>query len=76
MQVQIIWSGLEDFRKCLKNNKRYTKMFFSKDFGIRKNTQVVTDQQTRCYTNLFINCRQVVFALLVPSCWNKFGTNC
>ena len=27
-------------------------------------------------TNLFTNCRQVVFALLVPSCWNKFGTRC
>jgi hypothetical protein len=24
-------------------------------------------------TNLFTSCRQVVFALLVPSCCNKFG---
>ena len=27
-------------------------------------------------TNLFTSCRQVVFALLVPSCCNKFGTSC
>jgi hypothetical protein len=27
-------------------------------------------------TNLFTSCRQVVFALLVPSCCNKFGTGC
>jgi hypothetical protein len=26
--------------------------------------------------NLFTSCRQVVFALLVPSCCNKFGTSC
>jgi hypothetical protein len=26
-------------------------------------------------TNLFTSCRQVVFALLVPSCCNKFGTS-
>jgi surface polysaccharide O-acyltransferase-like enzyme len=25
-------------------------------------------------TNLFTSCQQVVFALLVPSCCNKFGT--
>ena len=24
----------------------------------------------------FTNCRQLVFALLVPSCCNKFGTSC
>jgi hypothetical protein len=27
-------------------------------------------------TNLFTSCQQVVFALLVPSCCNKFGTSC
>jgi hypothetical protein len=27
-------------------------------------------------TNLFTSCQQVVFALLVPSCCNKFGTTC
>jgi hypothetical protein len=27
-------------------------------------------------TNLFTSCRQVVFALLVPSCCNKFGISC
>jgi hypothetical protein len=27
-------------------------------------------------TNLFTSCRQVVFALLVSRCCNKFGTNC
>jgi hypothetical protein len=27
-------------------------------------------------TNLFTSCQQVVFALLVPSCCNKFGTGC
>jgi hypothetical protein len=27
-------------------------------------------------TNLFTSCRQVVFALLVPSCCHKFGTSC
>jgi flagellar biosynthesis component FlhA len=27
-------------------------------------------------TNLFTSCRQVVFALLVPGCCNKFGTSC
>ena len=27
-------------------------------------------------TNLFTSCRQVVFALFVPSCCNKFGTSC
>jgi hypothetical protein len=27
-------------------------------------------------TNLFTCCGQVVFALLVPSCCNKFGTSC
>ena len=27
-------------------------------------------------TNLFTSCRQVVFALLVPSCCNKFETSC
>jgi hypothetical protein len=27
-------------------------------------------------TIMFTSCRQVVFALLVPSCCNKFGTSC
>jgi hypothetical protein len=27
-------------------------------------------------TNLFTSCQQVVVALLVPSCCNKFGTSC
>ena len=27
-------------------------------------------------TSLFASCQQVVFALLVPSCCNKFGTSC
>jgi hypothetical protein len=27
-------------------------------------------------TNLFTSCQQVVFALLVPSCCNNFGTSC
>jgi hypothetical protein len=27
-------------------------------------------------TNLFTSCQQVVFALLDPSCCNKFGTSC
>jgi hypothetical protein len=27
-------------------------------------------------TNLFTSCQQVVFALLVPSCCNKFETSC
>jgi hypothetical protein len=27
-------------------------------------------------TNLFTSCQQVVFALLAPSCCNKFGTSC
>jgi acetyl-CoA carboxylase beta subunit len=27
-------------------------------------------------TNLFTSCQQVVFALLVSSCCNKFGTSC
>ena len=27
-------------------------------------------------TNLFTSCQQVVFALLVPSCCNKFGSSC
>jgi hypothetical protein len=31
---------------------------------------------THVVTNLFTSCRQVVFALLVPSCCNKFGTSC
>ena len=33
-----------------------------------KNAQVVT--------SLFTSCREVVFALLVPSCCNKFGISC
>ncbi len=27
-------------------------------------------------TNLFTSCQQIVFALLVPCCCNKFGTSC
>jgi hypothetical protein len=27
-------------------------------------------------TNQFTSCQQVVFALLVPSCCDKFGTSC
>ena len=38
----------------------------------RKNAQVLTGLETSGYTS----CRQVVFALLVPSCRNKFGTSC
>jgi hypothetical protein len=26
--------------------------------------------------NLFTSCQQVMFELLVPSCWNKFGSSC
>ena len=37
---------------------------------------VVTGLQTSCYKSVHMSCRQVVFALLVPSCCNKFGTSC
>jgi hypothetical protein len=36
---------------------------------------VVTSPQTSCYKSVHM-LRQVVFALLVPSCCNKFGTSC
>jgi hypothetical protein len=53
-------------------------------------SQIVNKYGTTCYrsankllhvckqvvTYLFTSCRQVVFALLVPSCCNKFGTSC
>jgi hypothetical protein len=41
----------------------------------RKNAQVVTGLQ-QVVTSLFTSCGQDVFALLVPSCCNKFGTSC
>jgi hypothetical protein len=31
---------------------------------------------TQVVTNLFTSCRKVVFALLVPSYCNRFGTSC
>ena len=40
-----------------------------------KNAQVVTGLQTSL-ANLFTSCRQVVFALLAPSCCNKLLTTC
>jgi DNA repair exonuclease SbcCD ATPase subunit len=39
----------------------------------RKNAQQVCKQVV---TSLLTSCQQVVFALLVPSCCNKFGTSC
>ena len=44
-----------------------------------KNAQVVTGLQTSCYKSvhkLSTSCVPTVFALLVPSCCNKFGTSC
>jgi hypothetical protein len=45
----------------------FLRMYYTRVYYTRKNAQVVT--------NLFTSCRQVVFALLVPSCCNKFGTS-
>jgi hypothetical protein len=42
----------------------------------RKNAQVVTSLQTSCPKSVHNGCQQVGFALLVPSCCNKFGTSC
>jgi hypothetical protein len=49
----------------------YKKYSYQSNYT-RKPTQVVTVLQTSPFTS----CRQVVFALLVPSCCNKFGTSC
>jgi hypothetical protein len=42
----------------------------------RKNAQVVTNLQQTCSNAFPTTCLQDDFALLVPSCCNKFGTSC
>ena len=51
-----------------------SKIFASSSTRVKTNKLWQTCQQF--VTNLFASCWQVVFALLVPSCWKKFETSC
>ena len=58
---------------------RWSGPICSRDLDQNPSTHVKTQKLLQVYkqvvTSLFTSCRQVVFALLVPSCSNKFGTS-
>ena len=60
---------LSDFYACKSNTYR---LLIHTHVKTHKLLQVCK----QVITNLFPSCRQVVFALLVPSCCSKFGTSC
>jgi hypothetical protein len=72
------------FAKSTNSNFQYTLLFESRIGNFPKTLLLVKYVKThkllqvckQVVTNLFTSCQQVVFALLVPSCCNKFETSC
>jgi hypothetical protein len=58
--------------KSIMNIEKNWRLFMTNYLGVCE-MRVICKQVV---TNLFTSCRQVLFALFVPSCCNKFGTNC